>query len=144
MILAKAISGLMGTTLVAGALVLHEGIISVSVREKGKDGSHVRLYVPGALVSAGVALAPEEHLRRATQEARQYLPAIRAGVEQLAKCPDTVLVEVQERDERVRIEKRGGRLLIDVDSPREEVHLGVPITTVISIIREIEAAGPGN
>jgi hypothetical protein len=61
-------------------------------------------------------------------------------MQQLAKVPDTVLVEVRDRDEHVRIEKRGGRILVDVDSPREEVHVGVPIQTVVSAIKELETA----
>lgn len=63
------------------------------------------------------------------------------AAQELAKCPDTVLVEVKDGREHVRVEKRGGRLLVDVDSPREEVHISLPLRTVVSVIREIESAG---
>ena len=74
------------------------------------------------------------------------MPVARLALQELAKCPDTVLVEVKDRDEHVRIEKRGGRLLVDVDSHSEEVHVGVPIQTVVSVLKELEvrAARQGN
>jgi hypothetical protein len=144
MIFAKAIAGLSGTTLLAGALVFHEGLISVDVRKKKVDGSHVRLYVPATVVSLGMMAVPQEKLEQATRQAVQFLPAARIGVEELAKCPDAVLVEVRERDEHVRIEKRGGRLIVAVDSPSEEVHVAVPLQTIGNALREIEAAQPGS
>lgn len=139
MFFSKAIAGMAGTTLLAGALVFHEGVITVNVREKRADGDHIRFLVPATVVSYGMGLAPEEHIRRATRHAHEYLPAARIAMQELAKCPDTVLVEVKERrGEHVRIEKRGGRLLVDVDSDKEEVHVGVPIQTVVSVLRELE------
>lgn len=138
MFFSKAIAGMAGTTLLAGALVFHEGVITVNVREKRADGDHIRFFVPAMVVSYGMGLAPEKEIRRATRHAREFLPAARIGMQELAKCPDTVLVEVRDRDEHVRIEKRGGRLLIDVDSRKEEVRVGVPIQTVVSAIKELE------
>ena len=138
MFFSKAIAGMAGTTLLAGALVFHEGVITVNVREKKVDGDHIRFFVPATVASFGAGLVPERHLRHATRHAEQYLPAVRIGFQELAKCPDTVLVEVQDRDEHVRIEKRGGRLLVDVDSRTEEVHVGVPIQTVVSVLKELE------
>ena len=140
MFFSKAIAGMAGTTLMAGALVFHEGVITVNVREKRADGDHIRFFVPATVVSVGMGLAPEEHIRRATRHAHEYLPAARIAMQELAKCPDTVLVEVQDRHEHVRIEKRGGRLLVDVDSSSEEVHVGVPIQTVVSVIKELESS----
>ncbi len=140
MFFSKAIAGMAGTTLLAGALVFHEGVITVNVREKRADGGHIRFFVPATVVSYGMGLAPEEHIRRATRHAHEYLPAARIALHELAKCPDTVLVEVKDRHEHVRIEKRGGRLLVDVDSSSEEVHVGVPIQTVVTVIKELETA----
>jgi hypothetical protein len=137
----KAIAGLAGTTLVACALVMHEGVISVNVREKHRDGNHVRFFVPATVVGLGMAVAPKERIEHATRHARKYLPIARIGAEELAKCPDFVLVEVHDRDEHVRIQKLGGRILVDVDSAREEVHVAVPIRTIISALRDLEAAG---
>jgi hypothetical protein len=139
---AKAIAGLAGTTLMAGALVMHEGVITVNVREKRPDGSHVRLFVPATVIGLGMSLAPKDKIEHATRHARKFLPLARIGAEELAKCPDFVLVEVHDRDEHVRIQKVGGRLLVDVHSPREEVHVAVPLRTVISALRDLEAAGP--
>lgn len=140
MFFSKAIAGMAGTTLLAGALVFHEGVITVNVREKRADGDHIRFFVPATVASFGVGLVPEQHIRRATRHAHEYLPAARIAMQELAKCPDTVLVEVKERDEHVRIEKRGGRLLVDVDSRSEEVHVGVPIQTVVSVLKELESS----
>jgi hypothetical protein len=140
MFFSKAIAGMAGTTLLAGALIFHQGVITVNVQEKRPDGDHVHFFVPATVVSYGMALAPEEQIRHATRHAREYLPAARIAMQELAKCPDTVLVEVQDNDEHVRIEKRGGRLLVDVNSPKEEVHVGVPIQTVVSVIKDVEAA----
>jgi hypothetical protein len=141
MLFAKAIAGFAGTTLIAGALVMHEGVISVNVREKRPDGNHVRFFVPATVVGVGMALAPKEKIERATRHARKYLPIARIGAEELAKCPDFVLVEVHDRDEHVRIQKLGRRILVDVDSPREEVHVAVSLRTIISALRDLEATG---
>jgi len=140
MFFTKAIAGMAGTTLLAGALVFHEGVITVNVREKRADGDHVRFFVPATVVSYGMGLAPEEQIRRATRHAHEYLPVARIALQELAKCPDSVLVEVKDRDEHVLIEKRGGRLLVNVDSRSEEVHVGVPIQTVVSVIKELESS----
>lgn len=142
MILGKLMAGMAGTTLLAGALVFHEGVITVNVREKRPGGDHVHFFVPATIVPLGMSLAPRDKLAHATHHAREFLPAMRIGAQELAKCPDTVLVEVidQRGQEHVRIEKRGGRILIDVDSPREEVHLAVPLQTVVGAIKDLEAA----
>jgi hypothetical protein len=64
------------------------------------------------------------------REARESLPAILAGARELERLPDFVLVEVESPRERVKVQKRGDYLVIDVDSDDETVHLSVPIRTV--------------
>lgn len=142
--LSKLTTGALGTLTLAGALVFHQGIVDVKVHQKRPGGDNVRIMVPGAILSLAVMAVPGEVIRRHAAHARQALPAARIAAQELEKCPDTVLVEVQERDEHVRIEKRGGDLIVDVNSPRETVHVSIPLRTLRFILREVEAASPAS
>ena len=140
--LAKFMTGLFYTTLVGGAVLFHEGAITVNVQEKRPKGDHVYVLAPATLVSWGVKFVPAEHLRRMPEEVRQSLPAVVAAVGELEKIPDTVLVEVTSPREHVKVEKRGDRLIVDVDSDRETVHVSLPLRAVRHAVAELQARVP--
>lgn len=131
---------LTGTLVVAG-IVADAGFIGVRVHEKKPDGTNLRLYVPAILVPLGVRIAPERDLERAMSHAREFLPAMRVAAEELERIPDGPLVEVDSAREHVLIAKRGGSLVVDVDSDRETVHVSVPLRTVRNLARDLEARG---
>lgn len=131
-----------GMALVAGAVAFSAGSVRVRVMEKKPGGDHVNLVLPALAVPLGMKLMPEEARREATAQMRPWAPAIRAAAETLADSPDAVLFEVQDPHEYVRIEKRNGKLLIDVDTDAETVHLSFPLRLLAGVAAELEADAP--
>ena len=139
---ASALLGLLGVSALAGAGVVYQyGVVKVYVEEKRPGGERIRLWVPGVLAPVALKLVPDEELRL-PPEARQWMPALRAASEELARVEDFTLVEVREPGERVTIVKRHGALVIDVVSPDETVHISLPLRVVVSVAQELESARP--
>jgi hypothetical protein len=61
---------------------------------------------------------------------QEWMPVVRTAAEELARCPDGPLVDVQDARETVHIAKDGSYLTIDVDNPKETVHISFPIRIV--------------
>lgn len=141
--LAKLALGVGGTVVLAGAYTFHEGVIRISVDKHGANGEHVHLFVPAALVPVAVRLAPRHALEDAAREAGPWLPTIRRLAEELRKLPDAELVEVRDAEQYVRIRTQGGKLLVDVESPDETVHVACPLETIEHISNEVAARRPG-
>lgn len=124
----------------ASTVAFGPGMVKVSVEERRPGGERVNLVVPAALLPLGLKCVPDEHLRTASAELRPWLPAIEAATRELARVPDGPLVEVESLGERVSIVKRGGRLVIDVESDEESVHVSVPLKILAAVARELAAA----
>lgn len=133
----------LATTGSAGALVYSAGAIRVQVHEKHEGGENINLIIPAIIVPIGMSLAPEDMLLEVSEEMRQVLPIIKAASAELARIPDGVLVEVRDRNDHVLIQKRGGLLVIDVESRDEEVHVSFPISMVVAMASRLEAMQPG-
>ncbi len=140
--LGKVMLGLAGTTALAGAFLVQQGTVRVSVDEHRANGRHVHLLVPAALVPMGMRFVPEENLLDAARQARLFLPTIRVASAELARLPDCDLVEVQDVNKYVKITKRGGSLVIDVQSPEETVHVSFPLRLADRIAAQLESLGP--
>ena len=72
---------------------------------------------------------------------RPLLPALRAGWRELVRAPDCVLVEIRDHDDRVRVAKQGGEILIQVESNGSTVRVSVPLATVGPLLAKLERAG---
>ncbi|MHB8412958.1 MAG: hypothetical protein ACYDDI_13575 [Candidatus Acidiferrales bacterium] len=143
LLLGKIGMGMLGTALVAGAVVSSEGFIHVKVHEKRTDGTHISLVVPAILVPVTLKFVPNRYLAQGAANVRPYLPIIDATISGLADCPDGPLVEVTEPDQHVSVAKSGGSVVVDVDDPDETVHVAVPLHATQSAIDEIASArGP--
>lgn len=126
----------------AGAVVYNAGSIQIQVREKHEGGENINLIIPAAIIPVGLAFAPDEKLAEVSERMQEILPILKAAAEELEKIPDGVLVEVRNHNEHVLIEKRGGALVIDVDTDSEEVHISFPIHMLISAVRKLESVRP--
>ncbi len=135
-----AICGLLLFTL-AGAAFISAGTVYISVQEKGSDGFNITIPVPVNLASTALSFIPEEDLEEIRAEIGPWMPVIEIVLEELARCPDGPLVEVENAHETVTIVKRGGKLVIDVDTRDETVHVSVPIRGVEKLVRQL---GSGN
>ena len=106
------------------------GTVTVSVHERGPDGTRVYVPVPALLLDVAVALAPMVIPDDALADARREIAPFRDGLmemaNQLENMPSGVLVEVESPDEYVRITKTWRSFEIEVDSEDTDVHVTVP------------------
>ena len=139
MVLGKFMMGALYTTMIGGAVLFHEGAITVNVKETKLDGKneHVFVVAPAAIVPWAIKFIPANHMPRLPEEARNALPAVQAAADELERIPDTVLVEVEGKREHVKVAKSGGYLTVDVTSDREEVHVSVPLRAARHTIEEL-------
>ncbi len=142
MLLAKAALGLGGTIVLAGAYTFREGVIRVDVDEFRSGGSHAHMWVPAAAVPMAMHFVPSQHMRHASEQAREALPILHAIVKELKKYPDAEFVQIDDNDEHVRIRTHDGRLQIDVDAPDEKVHVLCPLSTIEDVTSQLEEHGP--
>lgn len=140
----KVMMGALYTTLIGGAVLFHEGAITVNVKEKKPDGDRVFVIAPAAVVPWAIALAPEKHVRfdQVPEEARAVLPALADAADKLQDMPDFVFVEVHSPREHVKVEKKGGSIVVNVDSDRETVYVSVPLRAARHALQELAARIP--
>jgi hypothetical protein len=116
------------------------GLITVDVAEKSMAGNRVRIVLPGVLLRAGtcaLSLAPEHELARIRRDLDDVMPMMQAVVEELEAMPDMTIVRVESERESVRIGKKDGHLVIDVETDDEDVHVAVPIGAVGEVLRAL-------
>jgi hypothetical protein len=103
---------------------------------------NLTIPVPTRLADAGLMVAriaiPEQELDSMRQEMQPFLPMVEAATRELADVPNgTVLVAVDTPEERIRIERRLGRLRVDVRAPDTVVHVSLPARSVKRIARQL-------
>jgi hypothetical protein len=131
----------------AGVETYQDGVVEVSVHEKRDGGQNIHVMVPGVLVPAALHFVPKEEmkeeLRGNAREVAEWLPVARIAARELERIPDGPLVEVDDHHDHVRIFKRGGALVVDVDDNQDTVHVSVPIALVRSVAENIRiSSGP--
>ncbi len=131
------LGGALGLVVVGGAFVYNEGAVRVDVREKARDGQHIYLVVPAAILPVAARLIPKNKLKDAPREIGPWLPTIKAATKELARCADGPLVEVDSNREHVKIHKRGKSLYIDVDSEEETVHVSFPLEAAADTVSQL-------
>jgi hypothetical protein len=143
MLLAKLALGLTGTVVLAGAYTFHDGIMRVEENNRA-DRRHVHVWVPAAVVPMAMHFVPRRHLERAAEQARPWLPTLRALTHELEKYPNAEFVDVRENhgEEHVRIHTHDGKILIDVDEPGEQVHVACPLAVMRDVANELEDNAP--
>jgi hypothetical protein len=139
-LLAKIGVGFLGTALIGGAALSSEGFVHVKVHEKEANGTNISLIVPAAAVPMALRFVPDQKLAHASTQLKPVLPIIDAAIPALEKCPDGVLVEVEDPGEHVLVAKSGGSIVVDVNDRQDVVHVSVPLRAAQSSIHEIAAA----
>jgi hypothetical protein len=142
-LLAKAALGLGSTLVLAGAYTFREGVIRIDVDEYRSGGSHVHMWLPAAAVPMAMHFVPGKQIHHASERASEALPVLHAIVKELKKYPDADFVEVVDHDQHVRMRTHGGKLQIDVDAPREKVHVLCPLSTIEDVTSQLEEYAPG-
>ncbi len=137
--LAKLAMGFLAVTGMGTAYICQDGFVHVSVEESRKGGENVHLILPAQLGPLAAHLVPLDNLRNAERELRTALPALHITALDLAKLPDTLLVEVRDHEDHVRIFKAGAGLDIDSESPDEHVHVWVPLRAIYDTADALES-----
>jgi len=138
--ISKLVAGLALSTVV----VMQDGMIEVNVQEKGRDGSHIHLYVPATAATWGVHLAPAERLKDHLRGHRDQLALARVIVKEFEKYPDAEFAQVDNPGEHVRMATKGGSFVIDVDDHGETVHVVVPVRAARKVLEELESEAPAS
>ena len=141
MLLAKVALGCVGTLVVAGAYTFREGVVSVQ-ENCTRDHRHVHVWVPAAVVPMALHFVPAHYTEHAASQATPFMPTIRALAKELKKYPNAELVDVRDAEQHVRVRTQNGKLLVDVDSPEENVHVACPLATIEDVSQQLTALAP--
>jgi len=118
------------------------GVVVVDIREGGEDGMHLVIPVPLALAQAALTFAPDDAKYIECAEFAPYQEVAEKILMELGDTPDFVMVEVEEGNERVLVQKVGGKIQIDVeDGSSEQVHVNLPIESALKIVRSYDGNG---
>ena len=127
----------MGTGVALAATVMSTGVMTVSVQEQGPHGHRIFVPVPALALDLGLGLAalamPAGELERMREEARPFAPALAQIARELERCPDATLVEVVTDRESIRVTKRGGGFVIDMDAEDGKVRVALPARSLTRV-----------
>ena len=119
-------------------IALQSGIAIIDVANH-RDGSRIFVPIPLILGNVGVSLLPDRALRNLQRELGPHRQNVDAVIDELRSCPDGPFVEVEGRDEHVRIEKSGDNLIVNVESRKEDVYVRVPLRGTKKLIAQLTA-----
>lgn len=129
----------MGSGVLLAASVVRSGMVKVKIDEPGAD--HFHLYIPAALVGAGMDVLPRVMEEDIWEEARtdlgEWAPAAAAALQAVEEAPDAVLVDIRNARETVRIVKKGRSLEVYVQGDDGTVEISLPAGLLGKIAREI-------
>ena len=126
---------ILAATTAAVVSVYHAGTFSLAVQEA--EGSRTSLAVPASLVDIGLAFVPNEVYAEIAHEAGPHWDIVEVVSREISDCPDAVFVEVIDGNEHVRIAKRGNKIVIDVDTHRENIRVALPLRTFERVVKRI-------
>lgn len=121
-----------GLPLLAAAGVMHyvasSGVIAIDVQERGPGGDDISLRIPVWLVGPAIDILPSAAWAFGQEGPgnNRWYPMADALFREIERCPDAVLVSVDSPAERVRIEKKRGMIIVEVDDSGDHVRVAVP------------------
>jgi hypothetical protein len=132
---------LAGTGVALAAVVVHKGVVMVSVEDRGPDGVSLYLPVPAAFFEFGasaVRVFMPDHQREAlTRKLEPWRDSLHAAFTAIEDCPDAVLVHVETDHERVHIAKEGRSLEISVHDRDSDVRVSLPVASFNRLLRSL-------
>jgi len=127
----------------SGLLLAATGVATVRVHEKQGDGVRLYVPVPALLLHAGIAVVPLAMPARDRARMRAEIgdrgPALAALLAELERCPDAVLVDVQEHGESVQVVKEGRTLAVHVRNTDTDVDVSLPAGVLTHLIQAFTA-----
>ncbi len=126
----------MGVVTMFGVAIHHAGFIVIDVQDKVK-GDRVFAPVPMLFVNLALDVVPDQRLARWSSRFQDKGEWLEAVTRELNECPDGTFVEVENRREQVSVAKKGGNIVVDVNSRDKEVHLRFPIRSTAKAVARI-------
>ncbi|MDH3402978.1 MAG: hypothetical protein OES32_01125 [Acidobacteriota bacterium] len=135
----------LGWMVLIGGVYLVGGVATVKVVERS-EGIDISVPIPMALIHAAAATTEVFFLDDILDEIEietggrfsEVAPAVLAIVEILDDVPNgTVLVSVEDGEQRVRVSKERGKFRVVVDSPEVLVDVAVPTRSVERVVRRV-------
>jgi hypothetical protein len=130
-----------GCGLLLAASVVTSGLVTVKVNETKPGGTNLYVPVPAGLLYLGMDLLPlldrHHEMARARKEMGAWAPVAEAAMQSLEDCPDAVLVDVQDRNETVKIVKVGRTIEIRVHGGDGDVHISLPAHLFTRVARQL-------
>jgi len=123
---------LLSIPLLLVGLVASTGLVVVDV--KPADGPRIVVPVPLFLARAALGFAPQEVRDVEVPELAEYSEVASKLVTELRDCADGILVEVDDGNDQVLIEKMGDELAIEVTSDDEEVFVRIPLAAAAALL----------
>ncbi len=124
-VLLAAVAGLGAGTILMDWLI-------VDVRTPQPEAIHITAPLPLFLADIAVAFIPDDAIQHMVipEEVRDQRDLVMDALAGLIDAPDGTLVEIATPDERVNIEKKGQKLIIDVNAEDTVVHCSIPLTGI--------------
>ena len=119
-------------------LVASSGLVVVDV--KPSDGPRIVVPVPLFLAHAALSFAPREATEVEVPELGEYPEIAGRLVAELRGCADGILVEVDDREDHVLIEKIGDEIAIEVSSDDEEVSIRIPLAAASEVLNSYDGS----
>jgi hypothetical protein len=116
--------------------VSHAGSLEVSIQEK-HGGGHVRVHVPAIIVPVAMAFVHLPFAGDCHGDCGVPMGVVSNVLRDLGDCPDGVLVDMHTSDEVVFVEKRAGRLVVQIDTADETVSAAIPLSTARAVLSVI-------
>lgn len=125
----------------AGATVVRDGLVTVSVQESGAGGTHLYIPIPGAAIRA-VAHSGRWH-RAGRDRFRHHLaeiqPVLSALGQELAAAPDMRFVDIESDHGHVTVAKVGGSLRITIDDQGDHIAVSFPLDLAQDVLAGLSA-----
>ena len=144
LLVAKIALGFGATVALAGAYTFRQGLLRVDVDENRGQARHVHVWLPAAAVPMAVHFVPRHQMERAGERVGEIMPLVHAIAKELQNYPEAELVEIRDGRDHVQVRTHNGSLLIDVDNPREQVHVSCPLATIDDVSRELATFAPAS
>ncbi|MGH9319468.1 MAG: hypothetical protein ACRD21_13015 [Vicinamibacteria bacterium] len=123
---------LLSIPLLLAGLIASTGIIVVDV--KTADGPHIIVPVPMLLARTALGFVPREATHIEIPELSEYSDVASRLVAELRESGDGILIEVDDRNDHVVIEKIGDEIAIEVSTDDEEVSIHVPLAAASELL----------
>lgn len=138
----RGMSTVPAVALAAIAGVLTAGLmmdwVVVDVETTGPDAVNLTIPFPLLVGRIATAAVPDAVFEEAVMppEVTQHRELVLTTVKALADCPDTNFVTVDAPDAKVRIDKIGDQIVIDVDADDALVTCNVPIEGIYTALED--------